>query len=118
VDLVARVRAPILLTVVSSSTHGVVASAHPFLEEGSTVAAVLLAAEAVRGCRRPVPSALGMNRGLPYALGGHCTMLQGAPSPSGGRTLGSSDCGIFQEILEFTLDTSPLGGGWFRHCLK
>jgi hypothetical protein len=26
--------------------------------------------------------------------------------------------GIFQEILEFALDTPPLGGGWLRHCLK
>jgi hypothetical protein len=31
---------------------------HPFLEAGSTVAAVLFAAEAVRGCRRPVPPRL------------------------------------------------------------
>jgi hypothetical protein len=45
-------------------------------------------------------------------------MLRGAPSPSGGRALGLSDGGIFQEILEFTLDTSPLGGGWFQHCSK
>jgi hypothetical protein len=37
-------------------------------------------------------------------------MLRGAPSPSGGRAFGLSDCGIFQEILEFALDTSPLGG--------
>jgi hypothetical protein len=34
-------------------------------------------------------------------------MLRGAPSPSGGRALGSSDGGIFQETLEFALDTSP-----------
>jgi hypothetical protein len=26
------------------------------------------------------------------------------------------DCGVFQEALEFALDTSPLGGGWLRHC--
>jgi hypothetical protein len=45
-------------------------------------------------------------------------MLQGAPSPSGGRAFGSSDGGIFQEILEFALDTSPLGGGWLWHCSK
>jgi hypothetical protein len=31
--------------------------------------------------------------------------------PSGGRALGSLDCGIFQEILEFALDVPPLGGG-------
>jgi hypothetical protein len=38
-------------------------------------------------------------------------MLRGAPSPSGGRALGSSDSSVFQEILEFALDTSPLAGG-------
>jgi hypothetical protein len=36
--------------------------------------------------------------------------------PSGGRALGPSDRGILQEILEFSLDTLPLGGGWLRHC--
>jgi hypothetical protein len=82
------------------------------------VAAVLFAAEAVRGCRRPVLCALGVDRGLPHVPGGRCAMLQGAPSPSGGRAFGSSDYGIFQEILEFALDTSPLGGGWLRHCSK
>jgi hypothetical protein len=101
-----------------SSAPGVVASAHPFLKAGSTVPAVLLAAEAVRGCRRPVPCALGVDRGLPHASGGRYAMLRGAPSPSGGRALGSSDGGIFQEILEFALDMSPLGGGWLRHCSK
>jgi hypothetical protein len=45
-------------------------------------------------------------------------MLQGAPLPSGGRVLSSSNCGIFQEILEFALDTPPLGGGWLRNCSK
>jgi hypothetical protein len=45
-------------------------------------------------------------------------MLRGAPSPSGGRAFGSSNCGIFHEILEFALDTPTLGGGWLRHCLK
>jgi hypothetical protein len=34
-------------------------------------------------------------------------MLRGASSPSGGRALGSSGCGIFQEVLEFALDTCP-----------
>jgi hypothetical protein len=57
----------ILLTVVASSAPGVVASVHPLLEAGSTVAAVLLVAEAIRGCRRPVPCALGADRGLPHA---------------------------------------------------
>jgi hypothetical protein len=94
----------------------VVASAHPFLEAGSTVAAVLLVAEAIRGCRRLVPCALGVDRGLPHASGGRYEMLRGVSSPSGGRAFGSSDCGIFQEILEFALDTSPLGGGWLRNC--
>jgi hypothetical protein len=42
--------APILLTVVASSTSRVVASAHPFLVASSTVAAVLLVAEAIQGC--------------------------------------------------------------------
>jgi hypothetical protein len=45
-------------------------------------------------------------------------MIRGAPSPSGGRAFGSADYGIFQEILELALDTSPLGGGWLRHCPK
>jgi hypothetical protein len=97
--------APVLLTVVASSAPGVVASVHPLLEAGSTVAAVLLVAEAIRGCGRPVPGALGTDQGLPHASGGRCAMLRGAPSPSGGRALGSSDCGIFQEILKFALDT-------------
>jgi hypothetical protein len=42
-------------------------------------------------------------------------MLRGVPLPSGGRALGSSNRGILQEILELSLDTPPLGGGWFRH---
>jgi hypothetical protein len=42
-------------------------------------------------------------------------MLRGAPLPSGGRTFGPSDRDILQEILEFSLDTPPLGGGWLRH---
>jgi hypothetical protein len=71
--------APILLTVVASSAPGVVASAHPFLEAGSTVAAVLFAAEAVRGCRRPIPCALGADRGLSHALGGRCQCSKGHP---------------------------------------
>jgi hypothetical protein len=43
-------------------------------------------------------------------------MLRGIPLPLGGRALGLSDRGILQEILEFSLDTPPLGGGWLRHC--
>jgi hypothetical protein len=42
-------------------------------------------------------------------------MLRGVPLPSGGRAFGPSDRGIFQEILELSLDTPSLGGGWFRH---
>jgi hypothetical protein len=45
-------------------------------------------------------------------------MLRGVSSPSGGGAFGSSNCGTFQEILEFALDTSFLGGGWLRHGLK
>jgi hypothetical protein len=89
---------------------------HPLFEAGSTVAAVLLVAEAIRGCGRPVLCALSVDRGLPHASGGRFAMLRGAPLPSGGRALGSSDCDIFQEILEFALDTPSLGGGWLRHC--
>jgi hypothetical protein len=36
--------------------------------------------------------------------------------PSGGRAFGPPDRDILQEILEFSLDTPPLGGGWLRHC--
>jgi hypothetical protein len=42
-------------------------------------------------------------------------MLRGISSPAGRGALGSSNRGAFQEILEFTLDTSSLGGGWLRH---
>jgi hypothetical protein len=73
-------------------------------------------AEAVQGYRGPVSCVLGMDRGFPYVSGGQGVMLRGAPPPSGGRALGLLDCGIFQEVLEFVLDTSPLGGGWLRHC--
>jgi hypothetical protein len=82
------------------------------------VVVVLLVAEASRGCTRPILCALGADRGLPYALGGRCARLRGVSSPSGGRALGSLDCDTFQEILEFALDTPPLGGGWLRHCSK
>jgi hypothetical protein len=43
-------------------------------------------------------------------------MLRGVPLPLGGKAFGLSDRDIFQEILELSLDTPPLGGGWFRHC--
>jgi hypothetical protein len=81
----------ILLTVVASSAPGVVASAHLLVAAGSTVAAVVLVAEAIRGCRRPVPRAPGADRGLPHELGGHWAMLRGAPLPSGGRAFGPLD---------------------------
>jgi hypothetical protein len=57
----------VLLTVAASSAPGMVASAHPLFEAGSTVAAVPLVAEAIRGCGCPVPCALGADRGLPHA---------------------------------------------------
>jgi hypothetical protein len=52
---------PILLTVVASPTPGVVASVHLLVEAGSTVAAVVLVAEATWGCRRRVPRAPGVD---------------------------------------------------------
>jgi hypothetical protein len=107
--------APILLTVVASPTPGVVASAHLLVEAGLTVAVVVLVAEAIRGCRRRVSRAPGVDRGLPHESGSRCAMLRGAPLPLGGRAFGS-DRGTLQEILEFSLDTPPLGGGWLRHC--
>jgi hypothetical protein len=107
--------APILLTVVASPTPGVVASVHLFVKAGSTVAAVVLVAEATRGCRRRVTRAPGVDRGLLHGSGSCCAMLRGAPLPSRGRALGPLDRGILQEILEFSLDTPPLGGGWLWH---
>jgi hypothetical protein len=106
---------PILPAVVASPTPGVVASAHLLIGVGSTVAAVVLVAEATRGCRRCVPGAPGVDRGFPYESGSRGAMLRGVPLLSGGRAFGPSDCGILQEILEFSLDTPPLGGGWLRH---
>jgi hypothetical protein len=92
-----------------------VASAHFLVEVGSTVAAMVLVAEATRGRRRCVPHSPGVDRGFPHESGSRGAMLRGVPLPSGGRAFGSSDRGILQEILEFSLDTPPLGGGWFRH---
>jgi hypothetical protein len=110
--------APILPAAVASPTPGVVASAHLLIEVGSTVAAVVLVAEATRGCRHRVPHALGVDRGFPHESGSRGAMLRGVPLPSGGRALGPSDRGILQEILEFSLDTPPLGGGWLRHRME
>jgi hypothetical protein len=94
---------------------GVVASDHLLIEAGSTVTVVVLVAEAIRGCRRCVPRAPGVDRGFLHESESRCAMLQGAALPSGGRALGPSDRGILQEILELSLDTPPLGGGWLRH---
>jgi hypothetical protein len=107
--------APILPAVVASPTPGVVASAHLLVEVGSTVVAVVLVAEATRGCRHRVLHAPGVDRGFPHESGSRGAMLRGVPLPSGGRSLGPSDRDILQEILEFSLDTPPLGGGWLRH---
>jgi hypothetical protein len=106
---------PILPAVVASPTSGVVASVHLLVEVGSTVAAVVLVAEATRGCRRCVPRAPGVGQGFPHESGSRGAMLRGVPLPSGGRAFGPSDRGILQEVLEFSLDTPPLGGGWLRH---
>jgi hypothetical protein len=95
-----------------------VASAHLLIEAGSMIAMVMLVAEAISSDWCLVPCALGMDRGLPHASGGRRVMLRGVSSPPGGRALSSSNCGTFQEILEFALDTPSLGGGWLRHGLK
>jgi hypothetical protein len=71
--------APILLTVVASSTPGVVASVHILVEVGLTVIAVVLVAEATRGCRRHVPRAPGVDRGLPHKSGSCYAMPRGHP---------------------------------------
>jgi hypothetical protein len=72
-------RAPILPAVVASPTPGVVASAHLLVEVGSTVAAVVLVAEATRGRRRCVPHAPGVDRGFPHESRSRGAMLQGYP---------------------------------------
>jgi hypothetical protein len=104
--------------VIASPMPGVVASAHPLVEVGSTVAAVVLVAEATRGCRRRVPRAPGVDQGFPHESGSRGAMLRGVPLPLGGRALSPSDHDILQEILEFSLDMPPLGGGWLRHRSK
>jgi hypothetical protein len=108
-------RAPILPAVVASPTPGVVASAHLLVEVDSMVAAVVLVAEATRGRRRCVPRAPGVDRGFSHESGSRSAMLRGVPLPLGGRAFGPPDRGILQEILELSLDMSPLSGGWFRH---
>jgi hypothetical protein len=106
---------PILPAVRASPTPGVVASTHLLIEVGSTVAAVVLVAEATRGCRRCVSRAPGVDRGFSHESGSRGAMLRWVPLPSGGKAFGPSDRDILQEILELSLDTPPLGGGWFRH---
>jgi hypothetical protein len=95
-----------------------VAPAHLLVEAGSMVEMAVLVAKAIPGGRRLIPRALGMDRGFLNASGGHRVMLRGVSSPAGGGALGSSNHGAFQEILEFALDTSSLGGGWPRHGSK
>jgi hypothetical protein len=100
----------ILPAVVASPMPGVVDSAHPLVEVGSTVAVVVLVAEATRGRKRYVAHAPGVDRGFPHESGSRDMMLRGVSLPSGGRAFGPSHRGILQEILELSLDTPPLGG--------
>jgi hypothetical protein len=88
----------------------VVASAHLLVKVGSTVAVMVLVAEATRGRRRCVARAPGVDRGFPHESGSRDMMLRGIPLPLGGRAFGPSDRDILQEILELSLDTPPLGG--------
>jgi hypothetical protein len=101
---------PILPAIVASPTPGVVASVHLLVEVGSTVAVMVLVAEATQGSRRCVARVPGVDRGFPHELGSRDTMFRGVPLPSGGRAFGPSDRGILEEILELSLDTLPLGG--------
>jgi hypothetical protein len=71
------------------------ASAHLLLEAGSTVATVLLVAEAIPGGRSLVLRVLKMDRGLPHASGGCHVMLRGFRLPLRGRALGSSNRDTF-----------------------
>jgi hypothetical protein len=97
---------PILPAVVASSTPGVVASAHLLIEAGSTVAAMVLVAEATRGRRRCVPRAPGVDRGFPHESGSHGAMLRGYP------------CLREAELLARRTATSSrrfLSSPWIRH---
>jgi hypothetical protein len=96
--------------VVVSPTPGVVALVHLLVEVGSTVAVMVLVAEATQGRRRCVARAPGADRGFPHESGSCGAMLRGAPLPLGGRAFGPSDRDILQEILELSLDTPPLDG--------
>jgi hypothetical protein len=88
----------------------VVASAHPLVEVGLTVAVMVLVAEATRGRRRCVARAPGVDRGFPHESGSRDVVFRGVPLPSGGGALSPSDHGALQEILELSLDSPPLGG--------
>jgi hypothetical protein len=101
---------PILPAVVASPTPGVVASAHPLVEVGPTVVVMVLVAESTRGRRRGVARAPSVDRGFPHESGSRGMRFRGVPLPSGGRALGPSDRGAFQEILELPLYSPPLGG--------
>jgi hypothetical protein len=79
------------------------------------VATVVLVTEATWGYRRCILRAPGVDRGFPHESGSRGAMLRWVPLPSGGRAFGPLDHDILQEILEFSLDTPPLGGGWFWH---
>jgi hypothetical protein len=83
---------------------------HPIVEVGPTAVMMVLVAEATRGLRRYITRATGMDRGFPHESGSRDTMFRGVPLPSGGGAFGPSDRGVLQEILEFSLDTPPLGG--------
>jgi hypothetical protein len=101
---------PILPAVVASPTPGVIASAHPLVEVGPTVAVMVLVAEASRGRKRCVARAPGVDRGFPHESGSRGMMSRGVPLSSGGRAFGPPDRGALQEILELSLDSSPLCG--------
>jgi hypothetical protein len=100
----------ILPAVVASPTPGVVASAHPFVEVGPTVASVVLVAEVARGRRRGVTRAPSVDRGFPHESGSRGMRFRGISLPSGGSALGPSGRGAFQKILELSLDSPTLGG--------
>jgi hypothetical protein len=100
----------ILPAVVAPPMPGVVASAHPLVEVGPTIAVMVLAAEATRGRRRCVARAPSVDRGFPHESGSRGMMFRGVPLPPGGGALGPSDRGALQEILELSLDSPPLGG--------
>jgi hypothetical protein len=84
-----------------------VASAHPLVEVGPTVAVMVLVAEATRGRRRCVARAPGVDRGFPHESGSRGAMFRGVPLPSGGGAFDPSDRGALQEILELSLDSPP-----------